>query len=654
MRISHYLYVDNKKGMQKPAQKKQKKKQRDLSQHATTTVKKKQVISKEPRWIIPVILILTFIAYLPALQADFVNWDDGDYVYDNLFIRNLGDLKTFFTTPVQGNYHPLTMISLAINYAISGLDAWSYHLFNIIFHLVNCILVYKLCLHLTNRNIIIAFTTSLLFAIHPMHVESVAWISERKDVLYSLFFLAGLISYTKYVDTSSRKQYGLTVLFLALSLASKPAAVIFPLAILCIDYLRQRRFNLKLIIEKTPFFLLALLGGILTIIGQKEVGATGEAYFSLGNNILFGFYGIMMYAWKMLLPLNLSAFYPFPAINASLPVIYYIAPLFTIGLAVALYLTWKKNRYIGFGILFYIVNLLLVLQIFSVGSAVIAERYTYMPYIGLFLIVGVFLDKYTKSNHSKAFTYLFTVSVIFAFLTYKQSQVWKDGASLWDNAIENQPSSKAHSNRAVLYRKDRNFDKAIEHYNQAIAMNAIDHESHNNRGNIYTDLKQFDLAYADYRQAINIKPDYNVVYDNLGGLFAMRGQYDSAMIYLTKSIELDPTYKPPYSNRALTLMELKRYEEAIADWNKYLELDPGAADIYNTIGLCYRLLGKNQEALNYINQALTMDQNPAFYMNRSYTWSALNNIEKARQDALAAKQGGINVEVNYARSLGIQ
>src|SRR5580765_4347601 len=159
-----------------------------------------------PGWILPFILGVTFIAFIPALKAGFVNLDDGDYVTNNPLLKNISDLKSLLTTPVQGNYHPLTMLSLSLNYLISGENAWSYHLFNIIFHIINCFLVFRLAMLLSKNNTVIAFTTAMLFGIHPMHVESVAWVSERKDVLYSLFFLAGLICYTRYSDTNSRKQ----------------------------------------------------------------------------------------------------------------------------------------------------------------------------------------------------------------------------------------------------------------------------------------------------------------------------------------------------------------------------------------------------------------------------------------------------------------
>lgn len=622
-----------------------------------------------PGWHLPLIFIITFLIYIPALTAGFVNWDDPDYVGENNYlIRDISRLPELLTTPVQGNHHPITMFSLALNYVISGENAWSYHLFNLIFHLVNCFLVYRLVQLLTRNNTLVAFVTSLLFAIHPLHVESVAWVSERKDVLYALFFIAGHITFTRYIDTGSKRQYWLTLLFVVLSLLSKPAAVIFPVSLFCIDYFRNRRFSFKLITEKIPFFIPAILIGVLTITAQKDVGATGEAHFGLVKNILFGFYGIMMYFVKMILPLKLSPFYPFPPLNEKLPVVYYIAPLFTLFLAVTTYVTWKKYKFVAFGILFYITNLLLVLQIFSVGSAVMAERYTYIPYIGLFFIAGYLLDRFAKGNMNKAYAVLAPIALIFCVLTFLQARTWKDGATLWDNVIRNHPSSRAYSARATLFRKEAHqmrdnnkpeeanklYNKAIEYYTQAIKLNAIDHESYNNRANIYMDMNRFDLALPDYKQALVVKPNYYVAFDNMGALYARRNMFDSALYFFNRVVEQKPDYKVAYSNRGLTYMSMKRYDEAIRDWQKFLEFEPNAADIINTIGLCLRMQGKNQEALVQINRAIQLSPEAPFFLNRSYAYFALNNKENARKDALTAKQGGVQVEASYAASLGIQ
>ena len=599
-----------------------------------------------------IILVFTFIAYIPALKAGFVNWDDPDYVSNNPMIKNISNLEMIFIRPIQGNYHPLTVLSLAINYSISGLDAWSYHLFNLLFHLFNCYLVFRLAMILSRNNLIIAFTTSLLFGIHPMHVESVAWVSERKDVLYSLFFLLGLISYTKYIDTGSKKQYGLTILFLVLSLLSKPAAVIFPVVLFCIDILRNRKFNFGLLLEKAPFFILALAMGLLTFTAQKEKGAVdGTQIFDLSTRILMGFYGIMMYFIKIIFPINLSPFYPFAPINEALPTAYYIAPLFSIILVALVFYSLKRNRVIAFGILFYLANLLLVLQFIPVGSAIIADRYTYLPYIGFFYIAGWLIDRYAKGNFSRSYHFNIPIAVILGILTFKQCGIWLNGASLWDQAIKTEPSARAYENRGSLYKDEKKYESAIQCYNEAMKINVADHEAYMLRGNVYFEMNKLDFAFADYKKSLSINPNYATAMDNLGALFGLRRQYDSAMTYFNKALAISPNYTPSYKNRALVNLELNRNEESAKDFKKYLEFIPNDPDIMNMVGVCYRNAGKYNDAMAIINEAIKIKPDPHFYLNRAYCYRGLKDIQSARKDVMIAKQGGLEIDPELAKSL---
>jgi tetratricopeptide (TPR) repeat protein len=635
------------------------KKERKLqSREINRTVSKKEIVQIVPSWILPAILLLTFLAYTPVLSAGFVNWDDPDYINKNPFLKNLFDIHGLLQ-PVQGNYHPITMFTLALNYAISGMDAWSYHLFNIILHLANAYLLFQFVLALSRRNVTIAFVTTALFAIHPMHVESVAWVSERKDLVYSFFFLLGLRSYLQYIDQHSKKGYYLTLLYLVLALLSKPAAVIFPIALFSIDFLRGRKFGTRLITEKLLFLLPAFLLGWLTYTAQNANHAVDDQFFGVTTRIFFGFYGIMLYFIKLFLPFNLASFYPYPALNEPLPASYYLSPLFFAGLAILCLLTWRKNRVYTFGISFYIINLLLVLQFLPVGSAIVAERYTYIPYIGLFYILGWLLDHYAAhANLSSASRILVPVCLILAFLTFRQSATWHDGASLWDQAIKAQPSANAYGLRASLLRSEKKYDQALALFNEGIHMNAIFYEGYTNRGNIYFDLQKWDSAYADYRKALSIKPDYYPALDNMGAWYGVHGQFDSALYYLNRALTVKPDYSPSYSNRGLVNMNLKRYNDAISDFKKLLQYEPEAADIYNSIGSCYQLLGNYAESLSWINRAIdksTAQQKDAsaFYLNRSYTHYYLKNIDGARKDALTARQYGSQLDKSYAASLGI-
>ena len=599
-----------------------------------------------------IVLLFTFVAYIPALKAGFVNWDDPDYVSNNPIIKNISNLEMIFTTPIQGNYHPLTVISLILNYYISGFDAWSYHLLNILLHLINCFLVFRLALLLSRNNLIIAFTTSLLFGIHPMHVESVAWVSERKDVLYSLFFLAGLISYTRYVDRRSNKQYWLAVLWLTLSLLSKPAAVIFPVVLFCIDVLRERSLNYKLLLEKLPFFILALAMGLLTFVAQKEKGAT-EALniFDTGTRLLMGFYGIMMYFIKLIFPVNLSPFYPFAPINEALPISYYISPLFSVLLIVLIFYSLKRNRVIAFGILFYLINLLLVLQFIPVGSAIIANRYTYIPYIGFFYIIGWLIDRYSKGVIIRSYYFNIPLALLLGALTFKQSMVWLDGASLWDQAIKTNPGARAYISRGDLYKQAKKYDLAIQSYTEAIKINIADQEAYTNRGNVYFELNNYEKALADYKKAHSIKPDYVTAIDNIGAIFGLQSKYDSALFYFNKALEVNPQYIASYRNRGLVNIELGRNEDAIKDFKKILEYDTNNPDVMNMVGVCYRNLGKYNDAMIIITEAIKIKPDPRFYLNRAYCYRDLKDLQSARKDVQLAKQGGLQIDATFEKSL---
>jgi len=623
------------------------------SQKQIKTVSPKTEPNSIPNWAVPFMLILTFIAYIPALKAGLVNWDDQEYVLNNLLIRDFSNFKALFTTPVQGNYHPLTMLSLAINYKISGLEAWSYHLFNILFHLANCFLVFKLVRILSNQNLIISFTTAILFAIHPMHVESVAWVSERKDVLNTLFFLLGLISYIKYIDTNSKKDFWLCFLYMILSLLSKPAAIAFPLALFSFDILRKRTLNIKLITEKLPFFVPVIVVAYLTLTAQTDAGATGSGIFPLTSRILFACYGIMMYLIKVFVPINLVPFYPFPEINKSFPIEYYLSPVIVLGLAFLFFYSLKKYREVAFGIFFFIINLILILQLIPVGSAVMADRYTYVPYIGLFYIFGWYIDRYSSGKYQKAFLIILPVSIVLSFLTYRQSGIWKDSASLWDHTIEVSPGSKAYSIRAGLYRKENKLEKALENYNKAISISIDDDLNYLNRGNIHLDLKNYDLALNDYRSVLSKKPNFYLIYDNIGTLYAITGKYDSALYYLNKSILIKPDYTNSYKNRALTFIQLNRMDDAIADFKQYLTLSPNSSDIINMIGDCLRTQNKMDEALIQIDKAISIKPDPIYYLNRSFVYAAKGNIEQAKKDALVAKQGGVQIDREYAKNIGL-
>jgi len=353
-------------------------------------------LKKQIKLFLPLIAILfiTYLSFSPSIKAGFINWDDNEYVTENPDIRSLSfdNIKKISSSFYVGCYLPITMLSYSIEYHYYKLDPHIYHSVNLILHLINCLLVYWLFILLC-RNKFIAFAVALLFGIHPLHVESVAWISERKDLLYSLFFILSLIFYIYYRESEKRdrkilKYYFLSIISFLLSLFSKPMAVSLPIILLLIDYLFHTPIKAKIFTEKISFFLLSLIFGIVAILGQQTAGATSsKSTFALADNILIACHGIILYLYKLIIPINLSAIYPYPKSVMSSCI---LSPFILLIIFGGVIYSLKYTRKILFGFLFFLITILPVLKLVPIGYAMIADRYTYIPYLGIFYIISVF------------------------------------------------------------------------------------------------------------------------------------------------------------------------------------------------------------------------------------------------------------------------
>ena len=364
--------------------------------------------------------------------------------FENL---TFADIKSMFTTFMAGNYHPFAILSLSIDLHFHGLDAYPFHLVNLLFHLANVILVFWF-VNLFIKRIEAAVIVSLFFAVHPMHVESVSWIAERKDVLYAFFFLLSIITYLIYIGNEKKLQYLFLSLFLfIMSLLSKPAAICLAPVIVLIDYYKMRKFTMKVIIEKIPFFLLSLTFGVLSIFSQKSGDALNNLspIFSLADRIFLISFSFMFYIVKAIFPVNLSAFYYYPEeTHGWLPWVYYIAPA---GIALILFLIIrlkKLRKDLIFGFIFFFLTVALVLQFLPVGFAIVAERYSYVPYIGLFFIVGkLFCDfvdnkfgNYSVVRRNYFIFILFVIAAVFSYSSHERNKVWSDGVVLFSDIID--------------------------------------------------------------------------------------------------------------------------------------------------------------------------------------------------------------------------
>lgn len=587
-----------------------------------------------------IISITVIFIYLPAFKNDFVNLDDPGYIIKNDVIKSISwdNIKHIFSKSYMGNYHPLTMLSYMIEYKIAGLNPFIYHLTNIILHIFNSILVYIILNKLTNFYII-SLITALLFGLHPMKVESVAWISERKDVLYSFFFLLSMNYYLNYLEKKSLKNKLYILLFFLLSLLSKAQAVVLPLVLLLIDYYKNNKPYLNALINKVPYFVFSIIFGIIAILAQKHEGAIQPFYyFDFEQRILFSAYALLFYLYKIIIPANLSCYYPYPVDSNDIISnrFVFISPLILIILTFLTYKYLRKHREHIFGILFFLVNIILLTQLIPVGDAICADRYTYMASTGLFFSIVHFVFN-TKNKFTK-FLFFAYLSIL-AYLSYEQTKIWKDSITLYTNAINNnyqhsllftnrssayfdksnyiaalqdideaikllpsKPSKEAiaklYKNKAMILEKLGDFKNAINYFSEAIKYSPNDVELYLKRGNLFLYLNEFENSVYDFKKVTKLVPDKPDGYCACVEPLARISKIDEAFLYVNKCIELSPNDYKAYNNKGLIYLMKENYNEAIENFTKSINLNPEHYIAYKNRAKAYIKSGKYREALN--------------------------------------------------------
>jgi hypothetical protein len=490
------------------------------------------------------ILIFTFILFSGALRHDFlIGWDDGEYLSDPS-VSAAGPINTadIFSSFHLGMYQPLAVLSFAINYRISGAATSGFILTNILLHLLNTLLVFKL-MERWLKGLIPAAIVALLFAIHPMHVEAVAWISTRSSALYSLFFLAGLLAWDKYLKNGFQtKHYLLALLFALLSLFSKSMAATFPIVLFVVDYLQKRKFNLRLITEKIPFLVLSVIFGIVAIKASASFGhiTVLEQDYSLFQRLFLIVYGIAFYLTKFFLPTHLSAIYAFPELtNGHLPAYVFASIFAIIGVLTGLWFSGKNKREFTFGLLFFLVSIGMVLPLFWSRIFITADRYTYIPYIGLFIIPARLATNFWNSrktfDQNTRRLFLIASGLVLASLsvaTLNRVRVWKDTSTLLTDVIDNKRSDAdmAHGYfyLANYFDAENKSDEAMTYYDLALSRNNKYLLALNNRGILKGKAGNITGAIADFEQAINIKSDYAEAYYNRGVALYQKGEKQRA------------------------------------------------------------------------------------------------------------------------------
>ena len=523
------------------------------------------------------VLAVLSISCLPCLKNDFINWDDRQYVTENKLIMEWsgGNIETIFNSFYMGHYHPLTLLSYSLEYRFFKLNPLIYHLTNLILHLMNGLLVF-LFIFLLRGEVLTSLVVSLLFGIHPLHVESVAWISERKDVLYSFFFLGSMVVYLKYLKTKGRKYYFLSLFLFFLSLLSKSMAVTLPLVLILCDYLLHRKFDRKWLIEKIPFLVMAFVFGVIALSAQGSSGTISQkSSFSFFKNIFILGEVSTSYFFKLILPIKLACLYP-PIKGMAGPWSYVYLPII-IGILIAGIISGRYHRSITFGTFFFFATLLPVLPI-----KIVADRYTYIPSIGLFFIAAEGFNWLTRSRKERikiikiiAATLLIGILGTFSYLTWGRCQVWRDSLSLWDDVLKKYPNTPiAYNNRGEAYLRKGDYERAISNYNQALRMDPDFGRANYfyvNRGTAHLLIGDYERAIADYHQALRINPNDANAYHHRGTAYLNKGDPGEAISDFNKALAINPRYAATYFNKALACEKIGNLREAVEAYRGFIE-----------------------------------------------------------------------------------
>jgi len=522
-------------------------------------------------------LLLTVLSYLPVLQAEFTNWDDDIYIIDNQLIHTISfdQVIKWFSTPFLGLYQPLVLMSLAIDYSVDGLNSFVFHLTNLILHLMNTFLVFLFVRKLT-ANSSTALLTMFLFGLHPVHVESVAWVTERKDVLFSFFYLLSLVLYTHYQKNKSTKLLIFTFIAFLFSLLSKATAVSLPLILLLIDYYSKRRLpNRRLIWEKIPFFILGFAFGLITLYLHSDYGSlVNSSGLSFPARLMLASKGLMYHVSKIIWPVSLSTLNPTPSsftVGVITECIFYIFVFMAIGF----FIYKKKNKEIIFGTVFF----LFTIGIFLIppGVPVIAsERYAYIPSIGLLLSGSHFIVRFMENRiKNKSITLIFIVMILgfYGIRTFQQAQIWQSSVVLWNHVIKARGESyHARLNLGNAFRLAKDYDAALMNFNQSIQLNPKHYRAYDNRGHLYLLTGQDEKAIEDFKHSADLFPKSTFALSSLGFIFRNMNQPDSAMHYLNKALLIDPTDPEVYFNRGKIFLSKGSISDACTNLEKALTL----------------------------------------------------------------------------------
>ncbi len=562
------------------------------------------------------VLALVAVSFWPSLNNGFTNWDDTEYLTGNWTVRDpsWAKIRGYFSSFQMGLYHPLTLLSLALDHRLFGLDPRGHHAVSLLLHLLNTALVYTI-FRLLGGGPTAAALGALLFGIHPLRVESVAWISGRKEVLCAFFFLGGLAAYLEHFTRNKRALFiWLSFALFVFALLAKPMAVSFPLVLILCDYLYLRKFDRRAVLEKVPFFCAAAIFGWVAYLAQMTSGGfrVGNRYTVI-DNLFISAGGIVFYLVKTVLPLRLSALYPYPAkTGGNLPAGFLAAPVLLALLAAGIWLSRNLTRKVSFGAGFFFLTLVPVLQIVPLGRAFAADRYTYLPSIGLSYLAGEgfsrLLEKSAAVKNLRPVLWFIVLcaAAALSWLTWSRTMVWNNSFTLWDDVIAKYPGAAvAHNNRGFAFAEAGDHSRALENYRRSLELDPGDAEYALNYAGALYNLGRLDEAVSVCRKILTLGPNHEV-HNNMGLALFKQGKAQEAMEHYREAIRLKPDYALARVNLGVALAETGRLEEAIAQYREALHSDPYDPEAYYNLAVDLELMGRLDEAARNYRRVLSL------------------------------------------------
>jgi len=595
------------------------------------------------RYIIPALVFVSaFIVFLPALKNGFVSWDDLDNFVNNPNYRGLGweQLKWMFTTFHTGPYQPLSWLSYGLDYLVWGMNPAGYHLTNVILHSLNAFIFCLLCAKLleaaagpekrlgADELYYSAGFAALVFALHPLRVESVAWATERRDVLSGLFYLLTLLAYIRPFSACPGKasswRQNIPPLFLfLLALLSKGIVITLPLALLILDVYPLRRLpsgpsgwfareNRAVWLEKIPYFILAAVFGVIGYIGQSRSGAVaGYSEFGLGSRAAQFFFSGGFYIWKTLVPLNLAPLYHSPAGFSLADWQPLLGAAVLLSITAALFMSRRSWPAALAAWLYYLVTLAPVSGIVKLSTQMAADRYTYLACLGFAALSGggvkAGINSLKKPLVSAVVPAAFLAAAVLGGMSWRQIGIWRDSETLWRHTLSiNDGLQFAHNNLGVVLFEKGKPEEAMEHYNKALRINPENADAHTNMGVVLFTQGKPGLALSRYQEALRIAPNRSDVRANMGAALAALNRREEALEYLREALKADPANADAHYNMGCMLAYRGEFNEAAVHYKESLRIRPGFAKLYYNLGVVLAAQGKTEDAVKQYREALRL------------------------------------------------